>query len=236
MHWESCTHACTNVVITLLANDEFKSNPVTRVYVCWWSKVHYKNLGMASGTNSSHSGNDMSREGCHVVLMQLVPLHCASVAPLQDGLVALAPQRSRLSPRHLDASEEAGDEVDSHEDGFILQQLRQVSNKRPIEGAQVDSDVNFHHKRKEVFRPPQCDDRMPFERDAGPSCPFDLATAEFYSYTEMLFRGNLPIDREIGDPPSAELVPNPSNFLSLPCVDGGVQEPVMRPTPLPTSS
>ncbi|KAM2762616.1 hypothetical protein PS2_014321 [Malus domestica] len=77
---------------------------------------------------------------------------------------------------------------------------------------------------------------MPFERDAGPSCPFDLATAEFYSYTEMLFRGDLPIDREIRDPPSAELVPNPSNFLSLPCVGGDMQEPVMRPTPLPTSS
>ncbi|KAM1499806.1 hypothetical protein ACFX14_022445 [Malus domestica] len=34
MHWESCTRACTNVVITLPANDEFKSNPVTRVYAC----------------------------------------------------------------------------------------------------------------------------------------------------------------------------------------------------------
>ncbi|KAM1993546.1 hypothetical protein ACFX16_009866 [Malus domestica] len=236
MHWESCTHACTNDVITLPANDEFKSNPVTCVYVRWWSKVHYKNLGMASGTNSPHSGNDMSREGCPMVPMQLVPLDYVSVAPLQDRPIALAPQRSCLSPRHPDASEEAGDKVDSHEDGFILQQRRQVSNKRPIEGAQVDSDVNFRQKKKEVFRPPQFDDRVPFERDVGPSCPFDLTTAEFYSYTEMLFGGDLPTDMEIGDPPGAELVPNPSNFLSLPCVGRGMQEPVTRPTLLPASS
>lgn len=91
MHWEFCTCACTNVVITLPAKDEFKSNPVTRVYVRWWSKVHYKNLGMASGTNSSHSGNDMSREGCHVVPMQLVPFDCPSAGPLQDRPVALTP-------------------------------------------------------------------------------------------------------------------------------------------------
>ncbi|XP_070671115.1 uncharacterized protein [Malus domestica] len=129
MHWESCTRACTNVVITLPAKDEFKSNPVTRIYACWWSKVYYKNLGMASGTNSSHSGNDMSREGCHVVPMQVVALDCTSTAPLQDRSVALAPQHPYLSPRHPDASEEAGDEVDSHEDGFILQQRQQVSNK-----------------------------------------------------------------------------------------------------------
>ncbi|KAM1769057.1 hypothetical protein ACFX12_046943 [Malus domestica] len=217
MHWESCTHACTNAVITPPAKDEFKNNPVTRVYACWWSKVHYKNLGMASGTNSSHSGDGMSREGCPVVPMQLVPLDCASATLLQDRLVALAPQRLCLSPRHPDVSEEAGDEVDSHEDGFILQQRQQISNKRPLEDAQVDSDVNFRHKKKEVFRPPQFDDRVPFERDAGPSHPFDVATADVYSYTEMLFAGDLPTDREIGDPPSEELVPNPSNFLSLPC-------------------
>ncbi|CAN6680078.1 unnamed protein product [Malus baccata var. baccata] len=236
MHWESCTRACTNVVITLPAKDEFKSNPVTRVYARWWSKVYYKNLGMASGTNSSHSGNDMSREGCHVVPMQVVALDCTSVAPLQDRPVALAPQRPCLSPRHPDASEEVGDEVDSHEDGFILQQRQQVLNKRPLKDAQVDSDVNFRHKRKEVFRPPLFDDRVPFEKDVGPSCSFDLATADVYSYTEMLFVGELPTDREIGDPPGAELVPNPPNFPSLPCVSEGMQEPVMRPTPLPASS
>ncbi|KAM1243064.1 hypothetical protein ACFX2G_035360 [Malus domestica] len=122
MHWESCTRACTKVVITLPANDEFKSNPVTHVYVRWWSKVHYKNLGMASGTNPSHSGNDMLREGCPVVPMQLAPLDCSSAAPLQDRPVALAPQRPCLFPQYPDASKEAGDEVDSHEDGFILQQ------------------------------------------------------------------------------------------------------------------
>ncbi|KAM1552056.1 hypothetical protein ACFX10_044094 [Malus domestica] len=31
MHWESCTHACINAVITLPTNDAFKSNPVTCV-------------------------------------------------------------------------------------------------------------------------------------------------------------------------------------------------------------
>ncbi|CAN6586386.1 unnamed protein product [Malus baccata var. baccata] len=236
MHWESCTRARTNAVITLPAKDEFKSNPVTRVYARWWSKVYYKNLGMASGTNSSYSGNDMPREGYHVVPMQAVALDCTSVAPLQDRPVILAPQRPCLSPRHPNASEEAGDEVDSHEDGFILQQCQQVSNKRPLEDAQVDSDVNFRHKKKEVFRPPLLDDCVPFERDVGHSCSFDLATADAYSYTEMLFTGKLPTDREIGDPPGAELVPNPPNFPSLPCVGKGMQEPIMRPTPLPASS
>ncbi|KAM2101947.1 hypothetical protein ACFX1T_000276 [Malus domestica] len=172
---------------------------------------------MASGTNSSHLSDDMSREGCPVVSMRLVPLDCASAAPLQDRPVALTPQRPCLSPRHPDASKEAGDEV---------------SNKRPLEDAQADSDVNFRHKKKEVFRPPQFDDRAPFERDVGHSHHFDLATADVYSYTKMLFAGDLPIDREIGDPPGAELVPNPPNFPSLPCVGGGMQGPVMRPTPL----
>ncbi|TQD75522.1 hypothetical protein C1H46_038943 [Malus baccata] len=198
--------------------------------------THYKKLGMASGTNSSHSGDDMSREGCPVVTMRLVHLDCVSAAPLQDRPVALAPQRPCLSPRHSDASEEAGDEGDSHEDGFILQQRQQVSNKRPLEDAQADSDVNFRHKKKEVFRPPQFDDYAPFERDVGPSRHFDLATADVYSYTEMLFVGGLPTNREIGDPPGAELVPNLPNFPSLPFVGGGMQEPVMRPTHLPASS
>ncbi|KAM1878567.1 hypothetical protein ACFX14_040542 [Malus domestica] len=167
---------------------------------------------------------------------KLVPFDCASVTPLRDRPVALVPQRPCLSPRHSDASEEAGDEGDSHEDGFILQQRQQVSNKRPLEDAQADSDVKFRHKKKEVFRPPQFDDRAPFERDVGPSRHFDLATADVYSYTKMLFIGGLPTDREIGDPPGVELVPNPPNFPSLPCVGGGMQEPVMRPTPLPASS
>ncbi|CAN6543705.1 unnamed protein product [Malus baccata var. baccata] len=225
MHWESYTRARTNAVITLPSKDEFKSNPVTRVYARWWSKAYYKNLGMASGTNSSCSGNDMLRGGYHVVPMQVVTLDCTSAAPLQDRPVTLAPQRPCLSPRHPDASEEAGDEVDSHEDGFILQQCQQVSNKRPLEDAQVDSYVNFRHKRKEVFRPPLLDDCVPFERDVGPSCSFDLATADVYSYTEMLFAGKLPTDREIRDPPGAELVPSPPNFPSLPCVGEGMQEP-----------
>ena len=100
-----------------------------------------------------------------MVPTQLVPFDCANVTHLRDRPVALAPQRPCLSPRHSDASEEAGDEGDSHEDGFILQQRQQVSNKRPLEDAQADSDVNFCHKKKEVFRPPQFDDRAPFERD-----------------------------------------------------------------------
>ncbi|KAM2977197.1 hypothetical protein FF2_014165 [Malus domestica] len=52
----------------------------------------------------------------------------------------------------------------------------------------------------------------------------------------MLFIDGLPTDREIGDPPGVELVPNPPNFPSLPCVGGDMQEPVMRPTLLPASS
>lgn len=63
-----------------------------------------------------------------------------------------------------------------------------------------------------------------------------MATADVYSYTGMLFGGDLPTDREIGDPPGAELVPNPPNFPSFPCVGGGMPEPVMRPTSLPASS
>ncbi|KAM0978606.1 hypothetical protein FF1_014548 [Malus domestica] len=236
MHWESCTRSCTNAVITLPANDEFRSNPVTRVYARWWSKTHYENSGTASGANSSHLSDDTSREGCPVVSMRMVLLDRASAAPLQDRPVALTLQRPCLSPRHPDASEEVGDEGDSHEDGFILQQRPRVSNKRPLEDAQADSDVNFRHKKKEVFRTPQFDDREPFERDVGPSRHFDLATADVYSYTEMLFAGNLPTDGDIGDPPGVELVPNPSNFPSLPRVGGGMQEPVMRPTPLPASS
>ncbi|CAN6577073.1 unnamed protein product [Malus baccata var. baccata] len=109
MHWESCTRACTNAYITLPANDEFRSNSVTRVYARWWSKV-------------------------------------------------------------------------------------------------------------------------------GPSCSFDLTIASVHSYTDMLLGGNLPTNGEIGDPPGAELVQNSPNFPSLLCVNEGVQESIIRPTPLPASS
>ncbi|KAM2676655.1 hypothetical protein EV1_003302 [Malus domestica] len=57
-----------------------------------------------------------------------------------------------------------------------------------------------------------------------------------HSFTEMIFRGYLPTDEEIGDSPGAELVPNLLSCPSLLCVGEGVQEPVMCPTPLPTSS
>ena len=90
MHWESCTCACTVASITLPAKDEFKSNPVTRAYVGWWSNVHHEDLGMASGTNSSYSRYDALRGGCSAVLIQLAPFDYASAAPLQDGPMALA--------------------------------------------------------------------------------------------------------------------------------------------------
>ncbi|KAM1286392.1 hypothetical protein ACFX2J_000455 [Malus domestica] len=135
MHWESCTRACTNASITLQAKDEFKSNPVTRAHVRWWSKVYYENLGTASGTNSSHSRHDASKEGCSVVPTQLVPFDCASVTPLRDRPMVLAHQHLRLSSPHLDASEEVGDEVDSHGDGPVLRLRQQVLNKRSLEVA-----------------------------------------------------------------------------------------------------
>ena len=165
MHWESCTRACTNASVTLPAKDEFKSSPVTRAYVSWWSKVYYENLGMASGTNSSHSHLNVLKEGCSVVPTQLISFDCASAATLQDRPVVLVPQCPRLSSQHLDVSEEAGDEVDSHEDGLVLRQGQQVLNKRRLEGAQADSDVNFRHKKKEVFRLPQLDGSVSFEKD-----------------------------------------------------------------------
>lgn len=96
---------------------------------------------------------------------QPVPFDCVSVAPLRDIPMVLAPHCQCLSSQHLDASEEAGDEVDSQEDGLVLQQRQQVLNKRPLEGIQVDSDANFRHKKKEVFRLPQFDGRVPFEKD-----------------------------------------------------------------------
>ncbi|KAM2872282.1 hypothetical protein FF1_019819 [Malus domestica] len=201
MHWELCTRVCTNAFITLPTKDEFKSNPVTRVYVRWWSK--------------------------------LVPFDCASVTHLQDRPMVLAHQHLRLSSPHLDASEEVGDEVDSHGDGPVLWLCQQVLNKRSLEVAQVDSDVNFRHKKKGMFRPPQSNGRV---SDVGPSCSFNLVTAGVYSCTDMLLGGNLPTDWEIGDPPGAELVQNLPNFPSLPCVGGGVQESIMRPTHLPASS
>ncbi|KAM1119574.1 hypothetical protein ACFX2B_043138 [Malus domestica] len=217
MHWESCTRAFTNAYITLPAKDEFRGNPVTRVYAHWWSKVHHEDLGMASGNNSSHSRHDALKEGSFATHMQLVPFDCVSATPLQDRPVALVRQRLCSSPHHLDASEEAGDEVDSYEDGLVLRRRQQVLNKRPLEVAQVDSDVNFRHKKKEVFRPPQSDGRVSSEKDVGPSCPFDLAAAGVHSYMDMLLGGNLLTDGEIGDPP-------------------GVQESIIRPAPLPASS
>ena len=159
MHWESCTRACTNASITLPAKNEFTRNPVTRAYVSWWSRVYYENLGVASGTNSSRSRHDASKEGCHMVPTQLVPFDCASATPLQDRPMVLAPQSPCLPSQHLNASAEAGDEVNSCEDGLLLQRCPQVLNKRPLESAQVDSDVNFRHKKQEVFRPPYFDNR-----------------------------------------------------------------------------
>ncbi|CAN6539950.1 unnamed protein product [Malus baccata var. baccata] len=236
MHWESCTRACTNAYITLPAKDEFRSNPVTRVYARWWSKVHHEDLRMASGTNSSHSRHDTLKEGNFSIPMQLVPFDCTSATPLQDRLVALVRQRLCSFPHHLDASEEMGDEVDSYEDGLVLRRRQQVLNKRPLEAAQVDSDVNFRHKKKEVFRPPQSDGRVSLEKDVGPFCSFDLATVGVHSYMDMLLGGNLPTDGEIGNPPGEELVQNLPNFPSLPCAGEGVQESIIRPTPLPASS
>ena len=52
----------------------------------------------------------------------------------------------------------------------------------------------------------------------------------------MLFGGDLPTGEEIGDPPGTELIPSSSSFPSLPCVGGGMQDPVMHSTPLPASS
>ena len=68
--------------------------------------------------------------------------------------MALAPQRPCLSSQHSDASKEASDKVDSHEDKLVLWQCQQVLNKRSHEGALDDSDFNFPHKKKKVFRPP----------------------------------------------------------------------------------
>ncbi|KAM2479696.1 hypothetical protein PS1_003416 [Malus domestica] len=52
----------------------------------------------------------------------------------------------------------------------------------------------------------------------------------------MLFGSSLPMDKEIGDPPGAELVSNLPSCQTLSCVGEGVQELVMRPTPLRASS
>ena len=72
---------------------------------------------------------------------------------------------STLSSQCSDAFEEVGDAVDSHEDQFILRQLQQALNERPPKGAQDDIDVNFWHKKKKVFRPPQVDGRVSLEKD-----------------------------------------------------------------------
>ncbi|KAM1944679.1 hypothetical protein ACFX15_012882 [Malus domestica] len=52
----------------------------------------------------------------------------------------------------------------------------------------------------------------------------------------MLFEGNLPTDKEIGNPHGAEPVLNPPSCPSFPHVSKGMQGPVMRLTPLPVSS
>ncbi|KAM1193004.1 hypothetical protein ACFX2G_013532 [Malus domestica] len=52
----------------------------------------------------------------------------------------------------------------------------------------------------------------------------------------MLFEGNLPTDKEIGNPHGAEPILNPPSCPSFPHVSKGMQGPVMRLTPLPVSS
>ena len=70
-----------------------------------------------------------------------------------------------MSFHHLNASEKAGDLVYSHEDELVLRQRQQVLNKGLLEGDQDDSDVNFHHKNKKVFRLPQFDGHASLEKD-----------------------------------------------------------------------
>ena len=96
---------------------------------------------------------------------------------MQDRPVVLARQYLCLPSSHLDAFEEAGDEVDSHEDGLVLRQRQQVLNKRLFEVSQVDSDVNFRHKKREVFRPPQSNGRMSFEEDVCISLPLMISSS-----------------------------------------------------------
>ncbi|KAM3011008.1 hypothetical protein FF2_029767 [Malus domestica] len=64
--------------------------------------------------------------------MQLVLLDCANVAFLHHATLAL--QRLCSSSHHPDASEEKGDEVDSHEDELVMRQRQQVLNKQLYEG------------------------------------------------------------------------------------------------------
>ncbi|KAM2141362.1 hypothetical protein ACFX1Q_007645 [Malus domestica] len=230
----------------------------------WWSKVCREDLGTVSDTNSSHSHNDAPREDCFAVPTQLAPFDCTSVAPLQDGPATLALPRPCLFSQHLDTSAEVGDKVDSHKDKLVFRQSQQVLNKRPHEGAMDDNDVNFCHKKKKVFRPSQFDGCVSLEKDvsisfflvissafvgldfvsdtflclleARSSCSFDLVNMNVHPFTEMLFRGNLPTAEEIRDLPDAELVPNSSSYPSLMCVGISMQELIMRPTLLPTSS
>ncbi|KAM1804166.1 hypothetical protein ACFX12_030068 [Malus domestica] len=71
--------------------------------------------------------------------MQLVLLDCANVAFLHHA--TLAPQRLCSSSHHPDASEEKGDEVDSHEDELVMRQRQQVLNKQLYEGGDVQEPV-----------------------------------------------------------------------------------------------
>ncbi|CAN6582785.1 unnamed protein product [Malus baccata var. baccata] len=210
--------------------EKTRSESLQAVYMHWESCTRAcTNASITLPAKDESKSNPVTR--VHVRWWsKLVPFNCANVTHLRDRPMVLAHQHLRLSFSHLDASKEVGDEVDSYGDGLVLRLRQQVLNKRSLEVAQVDNDVNFRHKKKEMFRPPQSDGRV------GPSYSFDLATAGVHSCTDMLLGSNLPTDGEIGDPPGAELVQNPPNFLSLPCVGRGVQESIMSPTSLPASS
>ncbi|KAM2325676.1 hypothetical protein ACFX1X_025004 [Malus domestica] len=90
-----------------------------------------------------------------------------------------------------------------------------TSHKYALISVLDDSDVNFHHKKKKVFKPPQFDGCVSLENDVGPSYSFGLVNMGVYYFMEMLFGGNLFIDKGIRDPTGAELVPNPPSCPSL---------------------
>ncbi|CAN6544074.1 unnamed protein product [Malus baccata var. baccata] len=94
--------------------------------------------------------------------------------------------------------------------------------------ARDDSNVNFRHKKKKVFRPPQFDSRVSLKKDAGSSWTLDLGNIGFDSYTEMLFGGNLPTTEEFGDPPCIELAPNLPSYPSLSCVGEDIKSHIKK--------
>ena len=102
---------------------------------------------------------------------------------MQDGPGTLAFQRPCLSSHRSDVSEEAGDEVDSHEDELVLRHRQQVLNKRLLEGALDDSDVNFRHKKKKVFRPLQFDGRVSLEENVCISFFLMISSVFFYWFS-----------------------------------------------------